>query len=213
MPDYIYILLVLAVITTLGYFRGRKKNRWISGWIGRESEAALHPGETKYTNIGGTIGYNFTYTLSSPLKEAKGTFTLLPRQSLLYLPFSMIIARYDRYYLHLYASKKLLGEAHVVREDYFSRMRTSIAGIESLNREVLVHKNRRYILVSDSPKTAEPAKKFLASLENSDTLLHFCAYAETKVFFVYMKPRQGEVERVLKTVMKAVPSFLVQKGT
>jgi len=63
---YIVPLIVLALVTTGGYFWGRKKNRWIGAWIARETEAALGPRDTEYVNIGGCIGYHFTYSLQPP---------------------------------------------------------------------------------------------------------------------------------------------------
>ncbi len=212
MPDYILLIIVLAAVSTAGYFRGRKKNRWIAGWISRETEDVLKPDHTSYTNIGGTIGYNFTFALTPPLKEAKGTFTLLPRQSILYLPVSLIITRHDRYYLHIYAAKKLMGEGHLIRKDYFRRMRTSIAGAEAMEKETLVQKGREYILLTKEVSVKGPLKKLLSTLDQPDHLMHFCCYPDTKVFFVYMKPVKGQTGAVLKHISQALPSFIIAKG-
>ncbi len=213
MPDYLVLILVLALAATLGYFRGRKKNKWIAGWIADECENVLRPKHTEYTNIGGTIGYNFTYSLHPPYKEAKGTFTLLPRQSLLYLPLSLLLVRHDRFYLHIYASKKLLAEGHIVREDYFRRMRVPISGIESMIRETAVHDSRRYVLLYTKKVIEAPLKKVLASMKEPENLLHFCSYRDTKVFFIFMNPKQGSVTSTLKDILPHLPSFLVQGGS
>ena len=113
MEPYITPLILLALVTTGGYFWGRKKNRWIGAWIARETEAALQPRETEYVNIGGCIGYHLTYALAAPFREAKGTFALLPRHSLLYLPISFLIRRHDRFFLQLFTDERLPGEAHI----------------------------------------------------------------------------------------------------
>lgn len=212
MPDYILLIIVLAAVSTAGYFRGRKKNRWIAGWISRETEEVFKPKHTSYTNIGGTIGYNFTYSLASPFKEAKGTFTLLPRQSILYLPVSLIITRHDRYYLHIYAAKKLIGEGHLIRKDYFRRMRVPIAGADAMDQEILVQKGREFILLTKNDSVKEPLKKLLSSLQQPEHLMHFCCYPDTKVFFVYMKPVKDQTGAVLKHISLALPSCIISKG-
>ena len=143
MEPYILPLILLALCTTAGYFWGRKKNRWIGAWIARETEAALQPRETTYVNIGGCIGYHFTYALAAPFREAKGTFALLPRHSLLYLPISFLIRRHDRLYLQLFTDERLPGEAHILREDYYQKEKDRIAGAEAMRRDRVVMGERR----------------------------------------------------------------------
>lgn len=208
MPIYLLPIIILALITTLGYFRGRKKNRWISGWIGKECEQVLKPKKSEYVNIGGTIGYNFTYTLSTPLKEAKGTFTLLPRQSVLYFPISLLISRHDRFYLHIYAAKKLLGEGHIIRESYLPKMRVQIAGIESMKRDVVIRGGQRYVVLWKQSVLEQPLKRLLNEFAYPEDLLHFCSYKDTKAFFFYLIPRNNHIASHLKAFSKSLDAFL-----
>ena len=208
MPHYLLPIIVLALITTLGYFRGRKKNRWIAGWIGKECEKALKPKKTEYVNIGGTIGYNFTYSLMHPLKNAKGTFTLLPRQSVLYFPISLLISRHDRFYLHIYASIRLLGEGHIIKESYLPKMRVKIAGIDSMKRDVMIRSNQRYVILWRQSVLEQPLKRLLNEFSYPEDVLHFCTYKDTKVFFLHMIPRKDHIASHLKAFIKALDSFL-----
>ncbi len=212
MPGYIIPIIALALLSTLGYFRGRKKNRWIAGWIGKECEQVLRPKTTEYVNIGGTIGYNLTYSLAPPLKEAKGTFTLLPRQSVLYLPISLLITRHDRFYLHVYASVKLLGEGHIIRENYLPKMRVHIAGLENMKREVVLRDNIRYLLLWKQSHLEEPLKKLFREFAHPEDLLHFCSYKDTKVFFFYIIPRKDHIASHLQAFRKVLPEFLSKGG-
>jgi hypothetical protein len=206
-------LIVLALITTAGYFWGRKKNRWIGGWISRETEAALHPRDTQYVNIGGTIGYHFTYALEAPFTEAKGTFTLLPRQSILYLPLSFLIRRHDRYYLQIYTDKRLPGEAHILREDYYQQDPNRITGSEGMRRDRVLMGGRAYVLLWRHPGLDQRLRRLLERLAGrDDTLLHFCCYPGNRNFFLYLAPVHGRLELLLQAVVGELNSWLVAGG-
>jgi hypothetical protein len=204
---YIFWLVILGLFTTFGYFRGKKKNAWISGWISTETERILKPKETEYTNFGGTIGYNFLYRLREPLREAKGTFTLLPRHSILYLPISLVISRHDRYYLTIFTHKKLIGEGHIINSAYFGKMRTTIDRLESFQRAVVEAGGRKYILLWDRKPVEVLLRKLVEKAGTRDTLLHFCCYRDNRNFFLHAVPRHDDLGGLLGDVMQALPSF------
>ncbi|GAB4363954.1 MAG: hypothetical protein Kow009_00570 [Spirochaetales bacterium] len=210
MNQWIIPLIAFALITTLGYFQGRKKNRWISGWIARETEEALRPKDTRYTNFGGTIGYNFVYHLEKPFREAKGTFTLLPRQSILYLPVSLLIAKHDRFYMNLFVQGKLLGEGHIVSNTYLPKARRTIDGIESMESEEVYRNNRRYILFWREKGMRDRLKAFLDGISHDELLIHFCCYRENKTFFFYLKPRREKLREFLKSALRGLNPFFVK---
>jgi hypothetical protein len=210
---YILPLIVLALMTTAGYFWGRKKNRWIGGWISKETEAALQPKDTQYVNIGGTIGYHFTYALKAPFKEAKGTFALLPRQSILYLPISFLIRRHDRYYLQLYTDERLPGEAHILREDYFQKDPNRITGAETMRRDRVMMGGRAYVLLWRHSGLDRRLRRLLERLEGrGDTLLHFCCYPGNRNFYLYVAPMYGRLEPLLRAVVGELQNWLVGGG-
>jgi hypothetical protein len=210
MQSWIPPLILLALITTAGYFWGRKKNRWIGGWIARETEAALHPEDTEYVNIGGTIGYHFTYKLKAPFTEAKGTFTLLPRQSILYLPLSVLIRRHDRYWLQIYADRSLLAEGHILREDHFEREKGQITGAGRMRQERLVIGSTPYVLLCAERKLESPLRRFAERVlaDGGGHVLHFCCYPRNRNFYVYMAPVQGQVEPLLRRAVGEMGSLL-----
>ena len=211
--SFIIPLIGVALFTSLVYFRGRKKNRWISGWISSESEEALKPKDTNYVNYGGVIGYNFVYKMQKPYKEAKGTFTLLPRHSAFFLPFSLLfLTRHDRYYLHLYADGKLAGEGHIVAGSYFSKADKIITGIDHMQREDYICKERPYVLLWKGKGIDEKLRKFLDKIEHPELLLHFCCYSDNKNFFLYVKPLRQKLEELLKSVMPELKHFFLKGG-
>ncbi len=211
--QYIIPLIALGLFSTLGYFRGRKKNRWISGWISREAEEVFKPRDTDYVNFGGTIGYNFVYKLAKPYREAKGTFTLLPRQSVLYMPISLLINRYDKYFLQLYADGKLAGEGHIVSQSYLSRARNAVAGFDGLNRETVSRDGKTFVLLWDRGGMDEKLRKLLEKIRNPEHLRHFCCYADNKNFFLHLRPVKDRFGETLESVLSGLKPFFLKGGS
>jgi hypothetical protein len=206
-------LILLALVTTGGYFWGRKKNRWIGAWIAREAEAALGPRDTEYVNIGGCIGYHFTYALTAPFREAKGTFALLPRHSILYLPISFFIRRHDRFYLQLYTDERLPGEAHLLREDYYRSYKDQISGIESMRHERFVSGGTTYMLLWRHAGIDRRLRSLAEKLEGrAESLLHFCCYPGNHNFYLYAAPAQGRLEPLLRGMMEELKSWPMTGG-
>lgn len=212
MEPYIVPLILLALITTGGYFWGRKKNRWIGGWIAKETEAALQPTETQYVNIGGTIGYHFTYAVRAPFTEAKGTFTLLPRQSILYLPLSFLIRRHDRYYLQLYTEERLPGEAHILEEAYYRKDPNRITDAAAMRRDRVTMGGRAYVLLWRHAGLDRRLRQLLERLDGGETLVHFCCYPGNRNFFFYIAPTQGRLEPLLRAAVEEVKTWLPTGG-
>ena len=214
MHPLIFPVLFLGIYSTIAYFRGRKKNRWIAGWISSETEEVLQPRDKEYINIGGTIGYNITYKMDPPYKEAEGLFTLLPRHSALYLPISMLFVRYDRYFLHLFCTKKLLGEGHIVSGDYYPKMRTNIEGEWRMKKETTTKHNQVFHLFWEANPMEERLKKLLEQLgpEEAANLKHFCCYKDNKNFFIFMRPRREMVKKILGAIYPRLESFMVKGG-
>lgn len=211
MSFYIYIIILLALVSTLGYFRGRARNRWIGGWIAAGTEEILKPRDTNYTNIGGTIGYNFVYKLKNPFTEAKGTFTLLPRQSILYYPISRLIARYDRFYMNIFLQGKLLGEGHIVSSDYYRRMRVPIVGESRLKKDRITLGNREYLLFWDNPSLKETLRNYVLSQEERAGLKHFCCYKDNNTLFIYLTVRDREMfKKELSRFYSSIPDFMAK---
>jgi hypothetical protein len=206
-------LLAIAILTTLTYYRGRKKNRWISAWISREAEGALKPADTNYVNFGGVIGYNFVYKMNKPFREAKGTFTLLPRHSLFFIPISFLfLTRHDRYYLHLYTDGRLAGEGHIVARSYFSRISQTITGIGELQKGDADCNGKRYVLLWKGKGVEENLRRLLSKLENPQMLLHFCCYAENKTFYLFVKPLRLKLGELLKSYVPELKPFFIKGG-
>lgn len=195
----------LGVGATIQYFLGMKKNRWLSGRLSSQAEEVFHPANTEYVNIGGTIGYNFTYRLREPWRNAKGTFTFFPRHSLLYMPISLVIGGSDRYYVNIFTEKRLLGEGHIVEKKHLRRAK--IDDLDQMQREEIQQGGKSFVLLWRHADLREKLAKTLAAMPDVSILTHFCCYDDNKTFFLYLKPKKGEIAASLKKFEELAGDF------
>jgi hypothetical protein len=203
-------LLLIAIIAlgmgaTVQYFLGVKKNRWLGKTMSAQAENVFAPKDTEYVNIGGAIGYNFVYKLRDPWKEMKGTFTLFPRHSLLYMPISLIIGGTDRFFLNLYTDKKLAGEGHIIEKNHLRKAK--IEGIEDMKREEIEKAGKTFYILWRQGDLRDVLSRTLDAMPAPATLSHFCCYGDNKTFFIYLKPSKGKISENLKAFMDMCPQY------
>ncbi|PKL09389.1 MAG: hypothetical protein CVV51_04030 [Spirochaetae bacterium HGW-Spirochaetae-7] len=205
-PLLLTAIIILAALATGNYFYGTRKNRWIVSSLSKDLEAALKPISSNYVNIGGAIGYNFTYALPAPYINAKGTITLSPRHSLLYLPFSLALGIRDRFFLNVFTKKKLRGEGHVVALSQLKK--ANIDGLEAMKRLDVSEGGRNFVILWRGADLSADLEKLLDALPDPASLKHFCAFPGTKTFFVHANPAKGEIKGNLEAIMKLLPGFI-----
>jgi hypothetical protein len=205
-------IIALAIAATGAYFFGRRKNKALAGIMSKEAEKALHSRSTEYVNIGGSIGYNFTYKMAEPWTEAKGTMTFIPRQSLLYVPFSYLIGARDRFYINLYTKKKLAGEGHLLSLDYYRKNGGVIDNKDTLTMEDYWAGSKQMVLLYEDPSIARSLKSLADSMVGIERLRHFCVYPANKTIFLFLHPVAGAVGSVLESIMPRMGMFFHQKG-
>jgi len=202
---YLIPLLLLGIAGSAQYYLGTKKNKWLGKQMSIQAERVLSPKETEYVNIGGVIGYNFVYKLRDAWKEAKGSFTFIPRHSLLYLPFTLLIGNHDRFFINLFTTKKLAGEGHIIEKGHLSRAK--IDGVERMEREEIAYAGKTFILLWRNGDLKSALKRTLEALPEPATLSHFCCYDDNKTFFLYLKPVKGAIEANLKKFLELCPEY------
>ncbi|HUW69895.1 MAG TPA: hypothetical protein VMX33_06645 [bacterium] len=205
-PYIISGIVVLAVLSTVSYFFGTRKNRWVVSTMSNQLESVLKPRSTNYVNIGGVIGYNFSYALVAPYTNAKGTITLSPRHSLLYLPFSRLLGIGDRFFVNVFTKKKLREEAHIVDATYMRK--ANIEGVDSMKRRDIEVKGKKFVMLWRSLDLSQELEATLSSLEDPSSLRHFCAYPETGTFFIHLRPKSGQIENSVKALAAHFSDFM-----
>ena len=208
-PYFLFAICLLGLGATVQYFFGVKKNRWLGKTMSIQAENLLEPKETNYVNIGGAIGYNFTYKLREPWKEMKGTFTLFPRHSLLYQPISMLVGGADRFFLNLFTGRKLIGEGHIVEQGHLKRAK--IDGKEEMQVEQVERAGKIFFLYWRYGNLKNALAKTLEAMPDPSSLRHFCCFRDNKTFFLYLKPKNGAIEANLKCFMDQCPHYFHQE--
>ncbi len=108
---YFIGIVLLAGTASLGFFWGRKKNLSLARRIGKITEEFLKPVDQNYIWIGGEIGYKASYILKGSFtKKCRTMLTLLPRQSPFWIPVSLLLTRYDRFYMSYILEKEFSCE-------------------------------------------------------------------------------------------------------
>ncbi|MBN2873868.1 MAG: hypothetical protein JXM71_02140 [Spirochaetales bacterium] len=204
-PLLITALIFLALASTGWYFYGTKKNKFIASSMSRDLEAILKPRTTNYVNIGGVIGYNFTYALPAPFTSAKGTMTMSPRHSLLYLPVSLLMGVRDRFFVNIFTKKKLRAEAHLVESSYLGKAR--IEGSENMDSRQVVNKGKSYTLLWKGEDLSFDLEKLLESLPEPGFLRHFCVYPGNKTFFIHLRPQGGNIKGDVEAIYERLQVF------
>jgi len=205
-PYFISALVVLALVSMISYFLGSKKNRWIVSSMSRQLEEVLKPRSSNYVNIGGVIGYNFTYALPAPYTNAKGTMTLSPGHSILYLPISKLLGVGDRLFVNVFTKKKIKGEAHLVDLKYLKK--ANIAGLDSMQSRELEAHGKKFVALWKRVDQSAALEATLASLEDVASLRHFCAYPETGTFFIHLRPKAGQISEIAQALFNKFPDFI-----
>jgi hypothetical protein len=205
--DVVYLipLLLLGAAGSIQYVLGSKKNRWLGKRLSIQAEDVLQPKSTEYINIGGVIGYNFVYKLRDPWREAKGSFTFVPRHSMLYVPISYLIGNRDRFFMNLFADKRLAGEGHIVERGHLRRAK--IEGIESMRRQEVTKRGARFVLLFRDDRMGEALGRTLDGFPDPTILSHFCCYDDNKTFFLYLKPKKGAIEEALRVFLRVCPEY------
>lgn len=206
-PYALIALVLLGIAATAQYFFGRKKNRALLSKLTEGLEAELKPTHTNYVNIGGAIGYNFVYALTNgPWTSAKGTITMSPRHSLLYMPISRLLGFNDRFYINLYTKKKLRGEAHLISRSQLRR--TRIDGIQEMSRKDLDTEAGRFVLLWRGADLQADLEAVFEAMPDPSRLRHFCAFPDNKTFYLFTIPAQGAAREDVEALMHKLPRFL-----
>ncbi|BAS29133.1 hypothetical protein [Limnochorda pilosa] len=213
---FLTFVILLAGVTFLFYRWGRRRNTEIAERSARELEEALRPEDQSYTWIGGLIGYRVDYRVRrGELNRVEATLTMLPRHSLLYLPFSWIIRRSDALYLLFRPNVPLRGRGHLILLDHGSAPRVDRP--EDLRVEELRLGRHRFRLLYGSdaaaaflrrvaehafgPAGAGPAA---TSRPEAPVVRHLSINAEEGALYCRMIPVPGRIRPAVERLAAAL---------
>lgn len=196
-----YFLIALTLALTFGYTFGRKWNRRILMNALDPLLTILKARDQQFTNIGGQTGFHATIVPGNmrTVRRVDVTVTLLPRQSWLYMPFSYVVRKSDRFQAIFYLNKRgrnLASEAHLVDVRVEKRMGNHIENAEHLTREEIDWGGRRFHLYSADSTARRWMTELQERLGDPATVHHVAVLPEQERVYLFMVPKVGTVPAV-----------------
>jgi hypothetical protein len=140
------IFIILSVLITFCFRWGLSLNRRKAHDIFHVLEDIFTPKEKSYTNIGGSVGYHARYTFDDNIIDRIDlTLLLLPRHSLLWLPFSKLIFKDDRLFIRIALKKQWGCRISIFGKKYYASRKTSYCFNDEYISEDMLLKNMPYI--------------------------------------------------------------------
>lgn len=198
MNSGVALLVILGLVASLQYWRGRRLNLTLIRELVRQMEEALQPVNKNYTWIGGYVGVVAEYDLKHEVYEkVKGTISLLPHHSLLYFPISLLLGRRDRVYILIYPKRKLKGKAHITRGKIKGISQASFKDTVRVKGVVL---QRCY----NSKEEAEFMTKIISRLKDPASLEHLAANVEENAYYARLRIGRGDISELLRCFIATV---------
>ncbi len=191
----------LAGATTYQFFRGRRTNLELMRDYVREIEDTLKPIDKLYTLTGLYSGFKSEFKVDSKkVDKVEISLALMPRESLLYYPISLLTLKHDRMYVVFRLLKKPRKEIHLVQPKTLSYNAKDLKDV--LKREVKVNGTTYLTNVPD-----DETLNFLKPILVNEKVLHVSLVPQTSVLYVFMKPQRGLVREVLKRSLEFIESL------
>jgi len=210
-----WLFLAATAVLVWGYYWGGRENKrlYLSAFNGLVD--VIKPVDQTFVNIGGLIGYhgNFVTPKDSPFEKVEATITFLARQSLLYLPVSILIRKHDRLFITLYLRQAPKEEGHLIEERYSRYRHARITNEARLNREPIRWGGMDWIVYYQGGRMRDQLKKFTATHTEPGILRHIAVVPDQKKCFVFMIPKKGQVKACFEPVYRCLPSLVPSKKT
>jgi len=197
-------IFVLAGISVIQYYRGRKLNLLLMEHYIRAIKDVVKPEDEDYTWLGGYIGFRAEYKVNRDnIRKFEYTLTLLPRHSILYFPISLFTSRYDKLYIVVRPFAQIKREAHLIQKGYY-RLKPDIENEDFLQRETIEIAGRKYEALYEKKRDIENLKELVESLSTPHNVKHVSLTPKTNVFYVLMKPEPDTIGEDVKKIVRFV---------
>ncbi len=200
----INIFIIISIILMVGYFFGRRKNQAIAASAISALNKALKPEDQKITNIGGVIGYHVEMSFGKKrnIQQVKGTITMLPRHSLLYLPISMIFRRFDRFFITIKLKQlPTEKEARIFERRFYNKHRKNTG--THLQREEFNPGSGDYIYLYENDADLKILKAIMDKIEDPERLKETSMRPDSSEVELLFVPTVGE-NRVLISILRSI---------
>lgn len=193
-----YFLIALTIALTLGYTWGRRINR-------RVVVNALDPllevfkaRDQQFTNIGGQTGFHANIVPGNMrgVRRVDVTLTVLPRQSWLYMPLSLLVRKFDRFSMILFFNKRgraVSEEGHIIDTRFEKMMGNRIENAPSLSVREVDWAGRTFHLYSASEEIARRLQGLMERYGEPGPIRHVAILPAEERAYYFQIPRVGTV--------------------
>ncbi len=203
------IFLGLSIVIAVLYYVGYRKNIKAIEAVSKSLEKGLNPADKEYTWLGGALGFTGNYSLEG-FKKITASVFMLPRQSVLYYPFSYITTGYDRVEVLFFLKEKVWNEIHIIREVRPSYRMPKIFNKHLLKSEKTEINGKPFtVMYRNRTKDVEAILSFGSALEPLG-IMHIALTPDNRVLYVRLRisPRSiNNVERAMKKCTDYVRSM------
>ncbi len=187
------IIFVLAGISVIQYYRGRKLNLLLMEHYIRAVKEIVKPEDENYTWLGGYIGFRAEYKVNRDnIRKFEYTLTLLPRHSILYFPISLLTSRHDKLYFVIRPFAEIRREAHLIQKGYY-RLKPDIENEPLLQKETIEIAGKEYEALFEKKRDIENLRELVENLSKPHNVKHLSLTPKTNVFYVLMKPEPDTI--------------------
>jgi hypothetical protein len=200
------VVVITALIAVMGVIGSRMNIRLARQFAGI-LESVFQPVEKNYTNIGGVVGYHFRYDTGPLLGAVEGTMTFLPRQTILYLPFSLLAGRQDRLSIVMHLEASPPGQGHVVEAGQLKNGWFPIEDEENMSRTLIKQSGKDFIILWYNPLVRDRLSDALGKIPDASSLRHFAYNGIDHTFLVELQPNPESLSKTLQFFISFIPEF------
>ncbi|MBP1912906.1 hypothetical protein [Thermococcus stetteri] len=195
-------IMVLAAISSIQFYKGRKLNLQLMEFYLRSIEEVVKPEDKDYVWLGGYIGFRANYKINRDnIRKFEYTLTLLPRHSILYFPISLVTSRHDKLYIVVRPFAQIKREAHLIQKGYY-RLKPGIENEPLLQKEEVEIAGKKYEALFEKRRDMENLKALLENLPNPKDIKHIALTPKTNVFYVQMKPDPDTIKETVEKIVR-----------
>ena len=203
-----YLFIAFTILISLGYSWGKRRNKRIYLSAFNDLVDLIKPKDQQFTNIGGLTGYhaNLIPKKNDIFRRVDATLTLLPRQSWLYYPFSLLTRRFDRLFLIFFLSPKkkakwVLKEGHLIERKYSRFRGPKIENEDKLQHEDFMWGGKEYILYYEDNEVRKSLLELANKMGAPGNIKHIAIVPEKERIFLFMIPKLRTVKENLLPVI------------
>lgn len=211
--NLLFIIIALAGISVLQFQKGRRLNLMLMKAFVEGFEKRLKLRDKTYTWIGGSAGFKADYELSDNyVKKVELTLTLIPRQSLFYLPISFLVKRGDRLYIVLRPKFQVHSDAHIIRNFYYL-FGPEIREAPELKKGIIKLENTKgFYTLFEEEETLEKLRKLTQEVfSDVKRVRHIALVKSTNVLFCLIKPDPYKTPDEIKKLVEKFPKIFYGK--